>query len=357
MKRLLVSLLITVLLSAGCGVLLPTQQAPPVIDSFEASPAEIGQGESSILSWSVSGASTVTIDQGVGEVALTGTWTVSPSATTTYTLSADDGGTSVTARTQVVVRVEPDTDTGAPTIESFEASPLRIASGESSSLSWSVSGAHTVTIDNGIGEVALTGTKQVSPSTSTTYRLTAAGETRSVTAVARIEVAPQVRHTETLYSISSEDGHVSKGGTVAHNDLFVGDGPGNRARQCFLSFDISEIPIGATIKAASLDIGNCQLVGRPFAHLGWLRVYNDQYATLGPSDFTSGFPAGAMYTYDAKPTAPLSSQELIDRIQTQLRAGNSRFQVRLQFQKQTDFDGARDGLEIVRPTLVITWER
>ncbi|MBS1108833.1 MAG: Bacterial Ig-like domain (group 2), partial [Anaeromyxobacteraceae bacterium] len=53
----------------------------PVIESFTAAPASIVTGSSSTLSWTVSGATSLSIDQGVG--AVTGTSTsVSPTATT-----------------------------------------------------------------------------------------------------------------------------------------------------------------------------------------------------------------------------------------------------------------------------------
>ena len=53
----------------------------------------------------------------------------------------------------------------------MKSNPSTITVGESSNLSWSVTNATTVTIDNGIGSVALTGTTVVSPTTDTTYTL------------------------------------------------------------------------------------------------------------------------------------------------------------------------------------------
>jgi len=60
-----------------------------------------------------------------------------------------------------------------PTIEYFNASPESIMLDSSSTLSWSTTNATTVTIDQGIGGVSATGTKEVSPSETTTYTLTA----------------------------------------------------------------------------------------------------------------------------------------------------------------------------------------
>ncbi|MBA7643343.1 hypothetical protein ES703_51068 [subsurface metagenome] len=75
----------------------------PVINSFTASPGNITLGASSTLSWGVSGATTVSINQGVGGVTPSGTRVVSPAATTTYTLTATNAAGSVTQPVQVVV--------------------------------------------------------------------------------------------------------------------------------------------------------------------------------------------------------------------------------------------------------------
>lgn len=63
----------------------------------------------------------------------------------------------------------------AAVINTFTAEPSTIVRGESSTLRWNVSNATEVTIDNGIGRVPNTGTRQVSPTANTTYRLTAKG--------------------------------------------------------------------------------------------------------------------------------------------------------------------------------------
>lgn len=61
---------------------------PPVVVTFSVSPAEIKTGESATLLWNVTGATSVTIDQGIGNVTVAGTKTVSPTKTTVYTLAA-----------------------------------------------------------------------------------------------------------------------------------------------------------------------------------------------------------------------------------------------------------------------------
>jgi hypothetical protein len=89
--------------AAACGAAAsPSGQGAPVISSFTAIPASVTPGGSSTLQWDVSGATSLFIDQGVGPV--TGTSKrVSPSATTTYTLTAagDAGNSSAVATVAV----------------------------------------------------------------------------------------------------------------------------------------------------------------------------------------------------------------------------------------------------------------
>lgn len=63
-----------------------------------------------------------------------------------------------------------------PVIESFDAAPQVVRGGEASRLTWSVSGATSITITPGPASVEATGSLDVSPDTQTTYVLTAIGE-------------------------------------------------------------------------------------------------------------------------------------------------------------------------------------
>ncbi len=80
---------------------------PPTIDYFWANPSTIVAGDSAALSWGVSDAGTVTIDQDIGSVANAGTETVSPTETTTYTLTAANRQETVTGTVTVSVTVPP----------------------------------------------------------------------------------------------------------------------------------------------------------------------------------------------------------------------------------------------------------
>jgi len=187
MKKLVPLLLLALFVLAGCGPITITGQMP-VINSFNASPSSISAGQSSTLDWTVSGATTVSIDQGIGSVALTGTRSIAPSATTVYTLTASSSAGSVTATTQVIVSGAP-TSTGVPVINSFVASPSSISLGGSAGLSWNVSNATSVSINQGVGTVGSTGSIVVSPLSTTTFTLTASNATGSITATALVLVS------------------------------------------------------------------------------------------------------------------------------------------------------------------------
>jgi len=100
-KEFLVLLLISVMLALmiGCA----PAPSVPIINSFSAAPSTITVGESTILSWSVTDATSVTIDQGIGSKPLTGSIVVYPTVTTIYTLTATNSVGSATASVTVTV--------------------------------------------------------------------------------------------------------------------------------------------------------------------------------------------------------------------------------------------------------------
>ena len=70
----------------------------PVIVSFAPNPATIDFGQSSSLQWVVQNATTVSVST-IGTVGLTGSHTISPAATTMYTITATNAVGTVTANT------------------------------------------------------------------------------------------------------------------------------------------------------------------------------------------------------------------------------------------------------------------
>ena len=156
--------------------------------SFSAAPSSIVPGGSSTLSWNVPDATSVTISGIAGTFGASGSVSVSPSATTTYTLTATGAGTCAAIQLQATVNVMP-----CPTVagSTFAASPSSIAPGDSSTLSWNVPAATSVTISGVPGTFGSSGSVAVSPASTTTYTLTAtgAGTCSSITMQATVSVA------------------------------------------------------------------------------------------------------------------------------------------------------------------------
>ena len=212
--------LIVLILVSGCSGPVPTT---PIINSFSALPSTITVGESSTLSWSVTDATSVAINQSIGSVALISTTTVSPATTTTYTLTATNVAGSVTATTTITVNPVAE----APIINSFLANPTSITVGESSNLSWSVTDATSVAINQSIGSVALISTTTVSPATTTTYTLTATNAVGSVTAATTITVNPALPVLLINYPIDPGN----TGGDNLSRGFYIKDFPGTSLSQ------------------------------------------------------------------------------------------------------------------------------
>jgi len=77
---------------AATPIAPPPQAAAPVINSFTAEPSTVAAGQSSTLRWSITGATDMSIDRGVGAVQSNGMRQVFPRASTSYTLTARGPG-------------------------------------------------------------------------------------------------------------------------------------------------------------------------------------------------------------------------------------------------------------------------
>jgi peptidoglycan-associated lipoprotein len=81
----------------------PPPPAAPGVTSFSAEPSSIERGQSSTLNWTVSDATSVSIDNTIGTVQATGNRRVFPGSSTTYTLTATGPGGTKTATATVNV--------------------------------------------------------------------------------------------------------------------------------------------------------------------------------------------------------------------------------------------------------------
>jgi peptidoglycan-associated lipoprotein len=98
----------------------PPPPAAPNI-SLIASPSAIEKGQSTTLSWNSSNATGVTIDNGIGMVESSGSRSISPSASTTYSARATGPGGNAVAEARVTVAAPPPvTPPPPPAISDFE---------------------------------------------------------------------------------------------------------------------------------------------------------------------------------------------------------------------------------------------
>ncbi|MBW2644169.1 MAG: hypothetical protein JRC89_12600, partial [Deltaproteobacteria bacterium] len=159
-----------------------TEDIDPPTVSLGADPETILSGESATLTWSFANADTCVIKPGIGTVDVNGSIQVSPTETTTYTITAS--GLGGTATDSITITVD---DLSPPTA-SISASPTSITPGQSSTLTWTSSNAQNAHIDNGIGAVSVDGSTFVSPTATTTYTITVTGPTGSASAQALVMV-------------------------------------------------------------------------------------------------------------------------------------------------------------------------
>ena len=162
--------------SARKSITITVTAALPSIDSFSSNTDSIFAGQSATLSWSVAGATLVSINPDIGPVPVTGTKNVSPGSTTKYVLTASNNAGNSTASAMLTV-----TSLKIPIITTFSAGPASINAGELSTLTWDVIGAKSINISQSIGGVAAKGSMQVTPAATTTYTLTADSDYGSAT--------------------------------------------------------------------------------------------------------------------------------------------------------------------------------
>ena len=226
-------------------------------------------------------------------------------------------------------------------IKVFSASPSAINEGDWITLTWDVSGDGTVRIDPDIGNVAYNGSRSVQPMQNTTYTIYATNDAGVTTATTAVDVAPIALNKVVMYSVSSEDGTIMiNGGAFTSGQVLVGEDKNQMQMQGILSFDISSIPYNAIVKSVQLDMSRSIIFNYPFPWQGDLFIYNLKYG-LALNDLNQLTFISSSYIYrwgtnsqlTQMPTAPFTSVDFVSAVQRQIDSRNSRFQVRMQFEK------------------------
>jgi len=379
-------LLLPLILIAGCTAFSPTPAAvqPPVIGAFSSNPSAVNSGNPSVLFWKVTGATSVSIDQGIGQVDIVGGKVLSPATSTIYTLTATNSAGTVTGSAVINVNLAPRPPAGTPpVIREFSNNPSTISSGDSSVLFWSVTGATSVSIDQGIGRVDFVGIRVISPALSTVYTISAANSAGTVTrsAVTVVSSAPLPPAPLALSGINvgvvqGESGSLVKSGRTYTRfpSICVGDNGKDLASRAFLSYDISWIPSNAVIDDVMLSLGGYTSNGLPtytdpvygpqYGNFGALEIYRVQYGTYANLDTIAYNDPGELVASGKITDYPVISPWNLTikdpasgklSVQGLVIAGQPRFQLRMQFFTSTNWNGVADTLCFDKSTLMVKY--
>lgn len=170
------------------GSTVPTPPPVAPVTTITANPTSVAVGGSATLTWSASNAASCAASGAwSGSKATSGTQSVGPlSTSSTFSLSCTGAGGSSSANAAVVVR-QP---AAAPTL-TLTASPLSVASGGNSTLTWSSTNATScVASGDWTGTRAASGSLQVGPLTSAkAYTLACTGAGGTVTRFVNVAIA------------------------------------------------------------------------------------------------------------------------------------------------------------------------
>src|SRR6266850_2119939 len=182
---------------------------PTLSVKMTANPTTIQPGQSTTLTWTSNGATSVTLED--ERVAASGSKTVSPSVTKTYEIETTDGTREVESRVTVTV----STTAPPPSMPTanLTAAPMSITSGQSSMLTWTTSNATQVTLDGAV--VSANGSKSVTPPGTAgryTYTLVATNTAGSTTDTAIVTVtAPTPTPTMPTATLNANPASITSG--------------------------------------------------------------------------------------------------------------------------------------------------
>ncbi|MGD9145477.1 MAG: CARDB domain-containing protein [Anaerolineae bacterium] len=362
---------------------VPTTVPPPQIEYFQSSPSTINVGGCATLQWGrVTNATEASIEPDIGGVGTPGSEKVCPLETTTYFLTATGpGGTTQAATTVTVIGALPDLTIDSIT---FDPSPAavgqetkvqitiqNIGAGAAGAFSWEWEAGPQEIFDGRIFGL------NAGDSTVVTVNWTPGEPNDSLTTEARVDTEDEVDETDegnnthtaiiqvvelpsqpetvTLKSEGALDGYwLNDGSGSSTEDILVGNGEevdpiGELVARGFMSFDVSGIPAGSTIDSVELRFYQKEVQGDPYGKLGNLVLEQVDYgSSLGDSAYHTPALASAMLDMQTDPGAwyIISDPTILSWVQSNLEAGRSRFQLRLQFRQETDGDRLEDWVAV-----------
>ncbi len=170
---------------------IPPRPNPVPTCTITASPTSVSYGQYTTISWSSYNASSANITN-IGAVSTSGTRSVMPNGTVTYTMTVFGQGGSNSCSTTVYTQTQPPyyppvpptyPPYNPPTTNLYctlTANPTTIRNGQSALLSWTSYGAVSASLNDGLGPVRTSGSLSVRPEGSRYYTLTVRDHTGRV---------------------------------------------------------------------------------------------------------------------------------------------------------------------------------
>ena len=356
---------------------------PPQVEYFQADPPSISAGSCSQLQWGkVSGTDEVSIEPKIGGVGTPDSIEVCPKKTTEYLLTATGPGGVTEA--SVIVEVIPGLADLMVESITFDPNPANaqqpcevaitirnIGNTAAGSFDWLWQAGFDASFEGRIdgldaGEATVVSIEWLPQDGYENLSTEAAVDTANVVPEedksnnrlpADVRVIPMPVQPQTLEvkSQMSLDGfRANNGQGSSSEEILVGNGEiVQPARELvargFMSFDISDIPAGATIDNVELRFYQSKVIGDPYGKLVGLVL---ELVSYGSSLDDRAYNASAMGSLSLSPLPGagqwymIGDAALANWVQSMVAAGQSSFQVRLRFSVETDGDGEEDWISI-----------
>lgn len=162
------------------------------------------------LTWKTINATSVSIDNGIGNVSANDSTTVFVNGNTTFTLTATGTGGSDSC----TVTITKETDSVTPRCDYLRVSDDEVEEGDYVTLTWETTNATSVSINNGIGNVSLDGSKTVEIDDDITYILTASGTNGSDSCSVSVDIEEEEKKNTPKCELDISKDRVNKGDKV-----------------------------------------------------------------------------------------------------------------------------------------------